>query len=278
MLPQPEMFADLHLHTNFSDGTFSPEEVARRAKGLGFSAISLTDHDTIDGCSRMHAACSDLEIEFISGCEFTVERDGCELHMLGYNLDIENVRLLRVLRKYQEVRRNRIREMVIRLNDNGVPLKIERVMGLANCDAPGRPHVGRALVEGGYCRNMDEAFQKYLKKGKPGWAPKEIISASMAIDLIHHAGGVAVMAHPGINRMDNVISDLVSQGMDGLECFYTRHSTAVTEHYLILCEQLNLLVTGGSDCHGENKGRPLIGGVKLPYEYVRKIKTAGRAA
>ena len=222
----------------------------------------------------MKAACATEGLEFVVGCEFTVEQDGRELHLLGYCFDTGFEPLLSTLRKYQKVRRNRVHEIVVRLNGLGIPLKVESVMELANCDAPGRPHVGRVLVQEGHCRNLDEAFQRYLKKGKPGWAPKAKLSAAEAIALIHEAGGVAAMAHPGINHMDEVIPDLVAEGMDGLECFYTRHSTAATEHYLMISEQHNLLVTGGSDCHGENKGRPLLGSVRLPYEFVERLKTA----
>ncbi len=271
------MFADLHLHTHFSDGTFSPEEVAERAKKAGLSALALTDHDTVDGCQRMEAACLEKGIEFIPGCEFTVEQGGNELHLLGYCFNLKNVHLQATLRKYQEVRRNRVHEMVVRLNGQGIPLKVERVLELADCEAPGRPHVGRALVEGGHCYTLDEAFRRYLKKGRPAWAPKAKMSAAEAINMIHVAGGVAVMAHPGITRMNEVIPDLVAVGLDGLECFYTRHSTSMTEHYLMCAERHGLLVTGGSDCHGDSKGEPLVGRVKLPYEFVEKLKSAAAA-
>ena len=268
------MFADLHLHTHFSDGTFSPEEVAKRAEAVGLSAVALTDHDTVDGCRRMGMACAENGIEFISGCEFTVEQGDRELHLLGYCFNLEDVELQDALLKYQEVRRKRIHEMVVLLNGQGISLKVEQVLELADCEAPGRPHIGRALVESGHCSNLDEAFRRFLKKGKPAWAPKEKMSAAEAIELIHRAGGLAVMAHPGIARMDEIIPDLVAAGLDGLECFYIRHSTAMTEHYLMCAERHGLLVTGGSDCHGENKGDPLIGRVKLPYEFVEKLKSA----
>lgn len=268
------MFADLHLHTLFSDGTYTPEELADRGQEKGLGVMALTDHDTVDGCRRMGAACESHGIEFVSGCEFTVELDGFELHLLGYFLNLDCQRLNSELANYQAVRQNRIHEMVAKLNSLGLELSSEDVLSLANCNSPGRPHIGRAMVAKGHCRSLDEAFQKYLKKGKPAWVPKDKMTAGHAIELIHEAGGLAVIAHPGLYHRDDLIAPLVQLGLDGIECFYTRHSTHMTEHYLMLAEQHGLLVTGGSDCHGDNKGRPLIGGVKVPYSYVAAMKTA----
>jgi predicted metal-dependent phosphoesterase TrpH len=266
------MFADLHLHTNFSDGTYTPEELAGHARRCGLAVVALTDHDTVEGCPRMAAACRGLGVDFIPASELTAELDGNELHLLGYFLDTENSRLITELAKFQEVRQNRIREMCARLNQMGLPLPAEAVFKIANCRSPGRPHVGRALVQAGLCATQDEAFERFLKKGKPAWVPKFQMSAVEAIALIHQAGGLAVMAHPGLNRTDEAIPVLAAMGMDGLECFHTRHSTAQSQHYSQLAEQHGLLVTGGSDCHGMNKGRPLIGSIKLPLDYVVKMK------
>ncbi len=266
------MFADLHLHTNFSDGTFTPEELVARGKALGFRALALSDHDTVEGCPRMSAACVAGGIEFIPATELTAELDGIELHLLGYFLDITNPTLLVELARFQEVRQNRIREMVERINAMNVPLRAEAVFELANCRAPGRPHVARAMVKAGLVHNLDEAFDRFLRKGKPAWVPKFKMSALQAIELVHQAGGVAVMAHPGLNKCDDVIPALAECGLDGLECFHTRHPAATAEHYLRMAEQQHLLVTGGSDCHGMNKGKPLIGGIKLPYRHVEALK------
>jgi hypothetical protein len=266
------VFADLHLHTHFSDGTFAPEELATRGKRAGLAALSLTDHDTVEGCERMAAACRAQGLEFITGTELTAEHDGHELHLLGYFIDPLNARLLADVAQFQAVRQNRIREMVERLNRLDVPLQAEQVFALANCRSPGRPHVARALVNGGYCGSLDEAFERFLKKNRPAWVPKFKMSAAQAIELVHHAGGLAVLAHPGLNRTDDVIPGLVEAGLDGIECFHTKHSTVMMEHYLKLADDHHLLVTGGSDCHGLNKGRPLIGTVKLPYDYIRRLK------
>src|SRR5439155_4061373 len=266
------MFADLHLHTNFSDGTYTPEEVARRAGLLGLVAVALTDHDTVEGCARMSAACNRAGLEFIPATELTAESDGSELHLLGYFVDTQDPKLLTEMSKFQQVRQDRIREMVARLNKLHVPLQAEAVFAIANCRSPGRPHVGRALVMGGFCSSLDEAFERFLKKDRPAWVPKFKISALDAIALIHHAGGLAVMAHPGLNRTDQIIPDLVDSGLDGLECFHTKHTPSTSERYVRMAKEYNLAITGGSDCHGLSKGKPLIGTVKLPYLYVEQLQ------
>jgi 3',5'-nucleoside bisphosphate phosphatase len=265
-------FADLHLHTQFSDGTFSPEELVGHGQRLGFAALALTDHDSVEGCARMVAACAAAGIEFIAGAELTAEHNDIEVHILGYFLDTQNQKLLAEIAKFQAVRQDRIREMVAKLNRLNVPLEAETVFALANCKSPGRPHVARALTKAGLVRNLDEAFDRFLKKNRPAWVPKAKMSALEGVELIHQAGGLAVMAHPGLNRSDEIIPALVDAGMDGIECFHTKHSTKTSEHYLEIADQYQLLVTGGSDCHGFSKGKPLIGNVKLPYDCVEKLK------
>jgi len=267
-------FADLHLHTLFSDGTFTPEELAQRGAQVGLVAMALTDHDTVEGCARMAQACQTLGMEFIPGAELTAEFEGHEVHLLGYFLDDQQPKLLAEIKKFQTVRQERIVEMVSKLNKLGIPLRAETVFELANCRSPGRPHVGRALAQEGLCSSMDEAFERFLKKGRPAWVPKYRISAFDAMDLIHQAGGLAVLAHPGLNRCDQIIPHLAGNGLDGLECFHTKHSSTQSEYYLALAQRLNLAVTGGSDCHGFSKGKPLIGGVKLPAVYLDKLKEA----
>jgi hypothetical protein len=267
-------FADLHLHTQFSDGTFTPEELVLQAQKNGLSCIALTDHDTVEGCPRAAAACAAVRMEFITGAELTAEHEDTEVHILGYYLDTENRQLLERLAQFQTVRQQRIHEMVAALNKMGVPLKAESVFAMANCKSPGRPHVARALVKAGLINSLDEAFEKFLKKGRPAWVPKTKMSALESVELIHQAGGLAVMAHPGLNRTDEIIPDLVAAGLDGIECFHTKHSTVMSERYLEIAETHHLLVTGGSDCHGFSKNKPLIGTVRLPYEHVEKLSAA----
>ncbi|MBM3831520.1 MAG: PHP domain-containing protein [Verrucomicrobia bacterium] len=271
------MFADLHMHTTFSDGTFSPEEMAQAAQRHRLACVALTDHDTIAGCARMAAECARLGIEFVNATELTAEMDGVEVHILGYFIDLADAHFLANLVKFQHARQQRIRDMAARLQAQGIPLQAEAVFAIARCESPGRPHVARALVQAGLCSSMDEAFERFLKKHRPAWVPKFKISAYDAIELIHRAGGVAVIAHPALNKSDEIIPALVEAGIDGIECFHTRHSTAASEHYMLLAEHYGLAISGGSDCHGMNKGRPLMGGIKLPIIQVRQLEARARA-
>ena len=270
------MFADLHMHTTFSDGTFSPEEMAQAAQRHQLACVALTDHDTMAGCARMGAECARLGIEFVQATELTCEVDDVEVHLLGYFINPSNPRFLSSLVEFQKARQNRIHEMAACLQRKGVPLQAAAVFAIAQCESPGRPHVARALVQAGLCKTMDEAFERYLKKHRPAWVPKFKISADQAIELIHHAGGVAVIAHPALNKSDDIIPVLVEAGVDGIECFHTRHSTAASQHYLMMAEQYDLAISGGSDCHGMNKGKPLMGGIKLPVIHVRQLEARAR--
>ncbi len=266
------MFADLHLHSRYSDGTYAPEEIVLRAGQFGLAALSLTDHDTVEGCPEAAAACLAKGLEFIPGVELTAELRGHELHLLAYYIDIHHEPLIKALAQYQVARQNRIREMVSRLNRLGVPLVAETVFNLAKCRSPGRPHVGRALVHCGYCYDLDEAFELFLKKNRPAWVPKYRVSATDLIQLIHGAGGLVVMAHPGLNHYDEAIPELVEAGLDGLECFHTKHTPDLVEFYLKTATEFRLLITGGSDCHGLGKGSPAMGSVRLPLAYLEPLR------
>lgn len=265
------MYADLHLHTHFSDGTYSPEELAGHGRRCGLSVMSLTDHDTVEGCERMAVACETRGIRFIPGTELTCESDRTELHLLGYFIDPRNPALLIEMERFQVVRQDRIREMVDRLNKLDIQVTADSVFALANCRSPGRPHLARTLVQEGVCSSLDEAFDRFLKRNKPAWVPKFKMTASQAIALIHEAGGLAVIAHPGLYRSDDIIPGLVEAGLDGIECFHSSHTPAAIEHYLRIAARHKLAPTGGSDCHGMNKGRPLIGSVKLAVDYVQRL-------
>jgi 3',5'-nucleoside bisphosphate phosphatase len=268
------MAADLHLHTRFSDGTFTPEELVAHAARQRLSALALTDHDTVEGCARTAKACEQAGIEFFPATELTAEMAGTELHLLGYGFDMGNPALLQALHKFQQARQERIVAMVERLNRLNVPLRAEEVLALANCRSPGRPHVARALVARGICSGVDEAFTRFLKKGRPAWVPKAKVEIEDAIRLLQQAGGVAVLAHPGLNQADPYVPALVEAGLDGLECLHSKHTAGVTAHYRELAGRYGLLITGGSDCHGMAKGQPLIGSVRLDSSHLGPLREA----
>jgi len=267
-------FADLHLHSRFSDGTFTPAEIAAHATRHELAAIALTDHDTVEGCLLLAAACAAPGIECIFGSELTAEQDGDEIHILGYFLDVRSEELLGQLAAFQKARSERIVEIVERLQRLRIPITTEAVFGLANCHSPGRPHVARVLVRAGVCASLPEAFERFLKKGRPAWVPKFKFSAANAIRLIHDASGLAVLAHPGIYPTERGIPAMVEAGLDGLECFHTKHTPSDAAHYQRLATHFGLAMTGGSDCHGLSSGTPLIGTMRLPYGYVDHLKAA----
>ncbi len=268
--------ADLHLHTFFSDGTFAPEEVVARGVEAGLGVLALTDHDTLEGCARMAAAAAAAGVEFVPGTELTAEAEGKEVHILGYWLDASHPRLRSELARFQGVRQRRIEEMVSALRRSGVPLETSAVMEVARCSSPGRPHVARALVAAGHAADYDDAFDKFLKKGRAGWVPKARMTVDDAVGLVREAGGVAVLAHPALYKDDGLVGRVLRMGLDGVECWHTRHSGADAARYARMADVAGLVATGGSDCHGMAKMEPLIGRVRLPYENVERLRERRR--
>lgn len=267
-------YVDLHLHTRYSDGSWTPEDLCKEAMFRQLSAIAVTDHDTLDAIPSLVAASEHCGIEVIPGVEITCRIATQEIHLLAYlpGDTWKNEALNAVLNHSKQIRAKRIGEMVERLNELGVPVTEAEVLACSDCGTLGRPHVAMALVKRGVVKNTDEAFERFLKRGKPGFVDRYRMTAAEAIGLVKRAGGVAVLAHPALNRVDEQIADLTQQGLAGLEAWHTRHSAGQTERYQKLAERYGLIVTGGSDCHGTVRGRALIGTVQVPYECVDAIK------
>ncbi len=253
------MPADLHLHSVFSDGTFSPEEIVKRAVELGLDALSLTDHDTVNGWHDMEQACRAEGIRWVPGIELSTSFQDLEIHLLGYFPKDSLSVLPEKLDAFQLRRRGRIREMIARLKEAGIDWDVEEVFNGISSPSPGRPHVARALVELGVVSNVSNAFRKYLRKGKPGWVRSTYPSTLEMIQAIHADGGLAVLAHPGLGIPNEVLIDLASQGLDGVEVYHSSHKPSLIKKYQYLASQLNLIVTGGSDCHGHISGGPRLG-------------------
>ena len=267
-------FADLHIHTDFSDSTFSPEEVAKCASERGLSAIAICDHDCIDGITPCADAGSSLGVEVIPGIELTVEKQDAEIHILGYFINWKAEWLRKRLKEMQEARIGRIHRMVEKLNAAGIDVKCEDVFKLAGRGTVGRLHLAQAMLKTGKVKSFKEAFNKYIGFAKSCYAPHEKFSSQEAMELLLKAGGVPVMAHPGIINKDEYIPELFKYGLKGIEVYHTDHNASTVKHYEELVGQYGLIATGGSDCHGMGKGKALIGTVRVPYELVEKLKAA----
>ncbi len=275
------MKADLHLHTWYSDGTEAPAEMIRRAARLGFGAAGITDHDTVDGIPEAMEEGKRLGVLVIPGVEVTSRLGPVEIHMLlyfnpacGSGAGWRHPDLKAELAEQNRNRTNRIRGIVQRLSDLGVPLKADDVLHLAARSergegapiAAGRPHVARALVAAGAASSVDDAFRRYLRRGAPAFVDKERPEAVRVLDLARRAGGLAILAHPGIACDDRLPDDLRRLGVDGIEAIHSRHSGEARERYLRFAREHGLLATGGSDCHGALKGEPLLGTMEFAGE------------
>ncbi len=266
-------FADLHTHTHFSDGGYTPPELVAGAKKAGLAAVALTDHDTMAGVAPTITAGKAAGVEVIAGVEITCRADVREVHLLGYFFDDnwKSSTLANVLDHARREREQRVAQFIHKLNELGMPLTIEDVRAAAGAGTLGRPHVALALVRRQHVRSAEEAFERFLRRGQPAFVERYRMTVAEAIGHVQRAGGVAVLAHPGLNRVDDKLHEMRDQGLDGVEVWHSKHSPSQTAHYLKLAEQLSLLATGGSDDHGPGRDF-LIGTVKIPYDRVEALK------
>ena len=247
-------FADLHIHSSYSDGVYTPGELAAMAKAAGITVLALTDHDTLKGLPEMKEAAASLGIGFIPGVEFSARWENRQVHVLGYGIDQHNALLLERLADVRNARRNRLEKIVKRLREMGMYVDIP--MPEEGHRAVGRPHIARALVEQGYVRTVQEAFDRYIGEGKPAYRPQTKMTPPEAVMLIHQAGGIAVQAHPEeIGDRALALKLLGALAYDGLEVYHPlAKEKAVEDFWLQVAKDHNFLITGGSDYHG-NAGR-----------------------
>ncbi len=252
---------DFHAHTTASDGSLSPTELVAKASGLGLAALAVTDHDTVAGLAEAREAAQAVGLELIPGVELSVEDDKGRFHLLGYGFDTDNPELAETLVALRVARAERNTQMAEKMKELGLPVTMDDVRAEAGeaSEVIARPHFAQALIKKGIVKSVQEAFDRYLATGKPLYLPKQGLTAHEAIVLLHRAGGVAVMAHPGLvpqsasalaARVEHLTTD---DGLDGIEAYYSQHSPADTERFLALAGRLGLLVTGGSDFHGTPK-------------------------
>jgi predicted metal-dependent phosphoesterase TrpH len=267
--------ADLHIHTTASDGTWQPETLVQAAIEKGLAMIAVTDHDTTQGVAAVQAVGEKQGLTVISGVELSVDLDKAEVHLLGLGIDPLHPELQQVMAQLHESRYDRGKRIVGKLKSLGIDISFSRVQELADNNLIGRPHIARALVESGYAESIGDAFIQYLGNGRPAYVTRYKIGPSDAIRIIHAAGGVAIWAHPGLNEKDELLPELLDYGLDGLEAYHSAHHPDQIRHYLELADHYQLIVSGGSDCHGPGmREQLLLGTVPFPLQDAKRIVDA----
>lgn len=275
-MTQAERYADLQLHSSASDGSDAPGEVIRRAHALGFAAVALTDHDTLGGIPEAQEQADALGVELIHACEIsTLDGNERQIDVLAYGVSLTDRTFGHTLHSLRDGRFARAWGMVQKLNQFGFAVSFDRVVEIAGgTENIGRPHVAKAMVELAIVPDVKSAFtEEFILDGGRCYVQRVKVSPEEAIGMIHAAGGVAVAAHPGRTRLtDDEVGQLAIHGLDGIEVFYPQHTKDQTAHFARLARRLGLVVTGGSDDHGDvNEGR-LMGRIQLPYEHVEILK------
>lgn len=260
-------FVDLHAHSTASDGAHAPADVVRRAAAAGLTAIALTDHDTLAGVAEGQHAAAELGIRFVPGVELSAVEGDVETHILGLHIaDVDDLEA--ELTGLRDMRRRRAERIVARLNELGVPLALDHVLEVAAGAAVGRPHVARALIADGWAVDFRDAFERYLGNGKPAYVAKDALSLVDAIALIHRAGGLAILAHPGGAGTVERVQSLIPAGLDGLEVLHPGHGAGDVQRLGALCDHFRLVRSGGSDWHGATAGARVLGVMRVPPEWL----------
>ena len=256
---------DLHTHSTASDGTLSPKELVLLAERQGLAAISLTDHDTIDGIEEAYEEAEKCSLKFIPGIEISGEYFPGPVHILGYWIDWENSTLKSVLDELIGFRNNRNFIIIEKLNELGLNIDYSEVEALAMDSVVGRPHFAEVIVKKGFADSINDAFNKYLAYGRAAYMSKKRLSVSQGVDLIRSAGGFPVLAHPGHYgfpdpiSFKNAVTDLKRKGIAGIEVYYPTHSVNEIQLFKMVAEELDLAITAGSDFHGAVKPEVKLG-------------------
>lgn len=286
------MRVDLHTHSTASDGTDHPADLPRLAKAAGLDGFALTDHDTTAGLDAAAMAAKQLGIRFIPGIELSASHSqdatapSNTLHILGYCVQTSSQALTRITDQLQNARATRNPQIIEKLRELGVRIEYDDVLAAARSNEEdntsnatvGRPHIAQVLVQRGYVKSIHEAFSKYLGPGGAAYTPRELPNAAEAIDAIHDAAGVAVLAHPvhlglGVDDLEHTIARLADLGLDGLETYHSDHEPGDTRRLTMLAERFDLITTGGSDYHGSRKAITL-GSVTAPEDALQQIEEA----
>ena len=277
---------DLHIHTTASDGTFTPSEVVAHAIKLKLKAIAITDHDTLAGSSEALKGGISPALDFLTGVEISAAPPPCyprsgSFHLLGYSIRLDDSELNQTLEKLQQARKSRNPAIINRLNELGIPISLDEVSEKAGDAQLGRPHIAQILIKKGVISSIDEAFDQFLGTDKPAYVDKYRVKCSKAIDAIRGAGGIPVLAHPGLlqcegdKQLDELIGQLKRMGIQGVEVYYSGHTADQTRLFSELAQRHDLLMTGGTDFHGSIHPDIQMGSGKgnlfVSYELYKKL-------
>jgi predicted metal-dependent phosphoesterase TrpH len=259
--------AEIHTHSNASDGSHPPSQVAEMCHERGVEIWSLTDHDNCYGCKEASEAAQSYGIKFIPGIEISAYH-GDSVHILGYGIDYQGEVIEDYASRRVTSRRKRMIEMIERLDELGVEASIEQVDEIAGDAILGRPHLARALAASGVVESVQEAFTRYLHTGGPAHVTMDWPTVDKAIDLIHRAGGIAVVAHPGQYNLDVAIKEWVDAGLDGIEVVHPQHKRSDRRRYKKVADDFGLLKTASSDFHGNRNRSSHFGNVPFPTPWL----------
>jgi predicted metal-dependent phosphoesterase TrpH len=277
----PRGSIDLHLHTTASDGRCTPQELVQRAALGGVSVMAVTDHDTTAATAEVESEARRLGIHAVPGIEITAVEAGRDLHVLGYLFNPCHEGLAALLETQRAVRVDRIEAIAARLAAHGVGIDVEPILDRSRRDngrSIGRPQVARAMVEAGHVASTQEAFDRWLIPGRPGFVAREGPTVEVVIEIIHQAGGIASIAHPGQRGLGPRIPALAAAGLDAVEAFHPDHDAVLVQEYVQLARRLDLLLTGGSDFHGDPAHGVEPGSVALPAEEWERVQATRRSS
>ncbi len=262
------MKIDLHMHSNLSDGVLSPKELFDLFNSLEYDVISLTDHDNIEGCNELRKYAENSRLKILNGVEISSLINGTDVHILAYGFDPEYEKLKEMLAYIHQSRIDRAQKIISKLDELFlIKIPMELLYELSGKhNVIGRPHIARAIIRLGYAKSFNQVFESYIGDNSPAYFTKESCSPKEAIDIIHKAGGIAVLAHPGKLENEELVNELIKSGIDGIEVFYGRHDFYQVEHYESLCRKHNLFMSGGSDFHGNDPDYVFMKKLKVPHE------------